>query len=118
MRRLKKIIAQRLSVGSHIEAPLSHPGMKAAVSMISACAAGRSCSAAILYVFAVVWITASIATLWWLRTVFARYETTHALPIEYGAVNRVGKGRFFLTSLSRGSCDLSSLQLSTQSFHS
>ena len=27
---LKKIIAQRLRVGSHIEAPLSHPGFKSA----------------------------------------------------------------------------------------
>lgn len=34
-----------------------------------------------------VWIMASLATLWWLRVVFRRYETTQALPIEYGTVN-------------------------------
>ena len=38
------------------------------------------------YLSLVVWVAASVATLWWLNAVFSRYETTLALPIEYGTV--------------------------------
>merc|ERR1712079_663358 len=34
----------------------------------------------------VMWAVSSLATLWWLQTVFRRYDVTQALPIEYGAV--------------------------------
>ena len=39
--------------------------------------------------FTAVWVLASVATVWWLRVVFARYETTHALPVEYGTVSTI-----------------------------
>ncbi|GAB5366495.1 hypothetical protein AAMO2058_001148300 [Amorphochlora amoebiformis] len=66
-----------------------HLTMKASLSMYVNC--GREgqggCNHWVIYVTTIVWITASLATLWWLKTVFQRYQTTLALPIEYGMVN-------------------------------
>ena len=64
--------------------------MKASVNMIDSCGDAKECGHPIFFVFIAVWVITSVATLWWLRRVFARYETTQALPVEYGAVNAVG----------------------------
>ena len=58
--------------------------MRAATSMFSEC--GISCNHWVFYVSIAVWIASGLATLVWLNVVFRRYETTQALPIEYGAV--------------------------------
>jgi len=68
---------------------IAHLTMKATLSMLDTCGGEAQCDLFIIYVFMVVWVVASIATLWWLRRVFARYESTRALPVEYGAVNIV-----------------------------
>jgi len=60
--------------------------MKATISMLANCE-GDDCSMWIVWVAALFWIVTSFATLWWLKTVFGRYEVTKALPVEYGAVN-------------------------------
>jgi len=60
--------------------------MKATISMLANCE-GDECSMWIVWVSGFFWIVTSLATLWWLKTVFGRYEVTKALPIEYGAVN-------------------------------
>ena len=36
-----------------------------------------------------VWLVSGLATLFWLRVVYVRYETTLALPIEYGTFTAV-----------------------------
>jgi len=56
-----------------------------AMSMFAEC--GFECGqSAILVVAAIVWFVSGLATLLWLNVVFRRFETTQALPIEYGAV--------------------------------
>jgi len=74
-----------LSLG--LDEGICHLTMKSAISMIANCSDPDQCGYAIMYGFTIVWVVASLATVWWLRVVFARYETTHALPIEYGTVN-------------------------------
>jgi len=68
---------------------ICHLTMKACVSMLDTCGKAGECGRPTMWVFMLVWIGASVATLWWLRRVFTRYETTRALPVEYGAVNAV-----------------------------
>ncbi len=68
-----------------LDEAVCHLTMKAVVSMLANC--NGDCNHWLIYVFGVVWISASIATLWWLKKVFGRYQTTLALPIEYGTVN-------------------------------
>lgn len=72
-----------------VDEGIAHLTMKASLSMLDNCSAEGQCRMPILYVYIVVWIIASIATLWWLRRVFTRYESTSALPVEYGSVNAV-----------------------------
>jgi len=64
---------------------IAHLTMKGTMAMMSAC--GGICSHWVFFVFLSLWIAASVATAWWLKVVFARYETTLALPVEYGMVN-------------------------------
>jgi hypothetical protein len=117
---------------------ICHLTMKACVSMLDTCGKAGECGRPTMWVFMVVWVGGSVATLWWLRRVFTRfvtyntwkraedapltlshsflsyvfvswnpppplslkplllalslkcrYETTRALPVEYGAVNAV-----------------------------
>ena len=64
--------------------------LKAGISMMNRCAQGEgSCTHPLLYIALVVIVLSALATVWWLRVVFKRYETTLALPIEYGTVNVV-----------------------------
>ena len=47
-----------------------------------------SCDNAVVYVTVIAWVIAAhVSSLWWMPIVFRRFETTVALPIEYGAVN-------------------------------
>lgn len=47
-----------------------------------------SCGHPMIWVTMALWVLSAFAsTFWWMRKVFARYETTIALPIEYGALN-------------------------------
>jgi len=53
---------------------------------LSTCGDYNECGAAVLWGMIMIWLVSSLATLWWLQTVFRRYDVTQALPIEYGAV--------------------------------
>ena len=66
---------------------VAHLTMKASVAMLDSCGAVGECDSPTMAAFVACWAGASVATVWWLRTVFTRYETTRALPVEYGAVN-------------------------------
>lgn len=70
--------------------------LKAAISMLSNCD-GDECSMWPIFVCWSVWVVASLATTVYMRIVFQRYETTKALPVEYGTVNvlNVASGLFF-----------------------
>jgi len=47
-----------------------------------------SCGHPMIWIAVVLWVLSAFAsTFWWMRKVFARYEVTVALPIEYGALN-------------------------------
>mmetsp|Transcript_39485 Transcript_39485/g.66189 ORF Transcript_39485/g.66189 Transcript_39485/m.66189 type:complete len:418 (-) Transcript_39485:50-1303(-) len=60
--------------------------MKASLTMLANCT-GNECNSWIVYIACIIWISSSLATVWWLKNVFGRYQTTKALPIEYGALN-------------------------------
>jgi len=65
---------------------IGHLAMKAFMALFSTCGDKDECGAAILWGMVTIWLVSSLATLWWLQTVFRRYDVTQALPIEYGAV--------------------------------
>lgn len=66
---------------------ICHLAMKAGTAMIATCGDSDSCGSPTVIIMCTIWIVTALATVWWLRVVFARYETTIALPIEYGTVN-------------------------------
>lgn len=69
---------------------IAHLAMKGSMSMLASCGASDvDCAHPSLYIFVAFWIVCSCATAWWLKVVFERYETTSALPVEYGMVNVV-----------------------------
>jgi len=68
---------------------VAHLSMKAFMALFSQCGNTDTCGEAIIWLMVLLWLLTSLATLWWMRTVFKRYETTKALPIEYGAVMAV-----------------------------
>jgi NADH:ubiquinone oxidoreductase subunit 6 (subunit J) len=51
---------------------ICHLTMKASVSMIDTCGGVNECGRPTMWVFMVVWVIGSVATLWWLRRVFTR----------------------------------------------
>jgi len=62
--------------------------IKAWSGILATCPKDGGCHAWILFVAIGVWVLSAFASaLWWYRKVLARYETTVALPIEYGALN-------------------------------
>jgi len=65
---------------------IGHLAMKAFMALLSTCGDTDDCGAWILWLMIGLWLVSSLATLWWLQTVFRRYDVTQALPIEYGAV--------------------------------
>jgi len=65
---------------------IGHLAMKAFMALLSTCGDKNECGEAILWGMIMLWLVSSLATLWWLQTVFRRYDVTRALPIEYGAV--------------------------------
>ena len=57
-----------------------------------------SCTHPVLYVSIGAWVLFAFASsFWYMRKVFRRYETTVALPVEYGTLNiaNVGTGLLF-----------------------
>ena len=70
---------------------VSHLTMKAVITMFQNCFAdgfpGYCARSGVLWLFAVLFVTVSLSTVMWLKIVFTRYETTTALPVEYGTVN-------------------------------
>jgi len=68
---------------------VAHLSMKAFMALIWQCGKTGTCGEPIIYIMFGLWSVTSLATLWWMRTVFKRYEITKALPIEYGAVMAV-----------------------------
>merc|ERR1719285_497067 len=69
-----------------IDEGIGHLAMKAFMALLSTCGDNGECGSAILWGMVSLWLVTSLGTLWWLRTVFRRYDVTQALPIEYGAV--------------------------------
>ena len=63
---------------------VAHLLLRAQNAMLASCSVG-GCGHWVLPVVIAGWAVSSIATVWWLRVVFRRYETTVALPVEYGA---------------------------------
>jgi len=61
---------------------IGHLAMKSFTALL----AGGEFDQGITWGMIVMWAVSSLATLWWLQTVFRRYDVTQALPIEYGAV--------------------------------
>lgn len=70
--RLNAVMAVVYPASLGLDEAIAHLTMKAAVPMVGGCFRGASCAAAVVWVFAAAWVAASLATLWWLRTVFAR----------------------------------------------
>eukprot|EP00812_Abedinium_dasypus_P013486 NODE_698_length_1401_cov_248.054978.p1 GENE.NODE_698_length_1401_cov_248.054978~~NODE_698_length_1401_cov_248.054978.p1 ORF type:complete len:427 (+),score=109.13 NODE_698_length_1401_cov_248.054978:83-1282(+) len=66
---------------------ICHLTMKLTISMLAHCSEEDACLNAVVLFSTILWASASVATLWWMRTVFQRYEITQALPVEYGSVN-------------------------------
>jgi len=69
-----------------IDEGIGHLAMKAFMALLSTCGDSGECGSAILWGMVMLWLVTSLGTLWWLRTVFRRYDVTQALPIEYGGV--------------------------------
>jgi len=69
-----------------IDEGIGHLAMKSFMAVMSTCGNSNGCSTEIFWGMVFLWLGSSLATLWWLRTVFRRYDVTQALPIEYGAV--------------------------------
>lgn len=69
-----------------IDEGIGHLAMKGFMALLSTCGDNGECGSAILWGMVTLWLVTSLATLWWLRTVFRRYDVTQALPIEYGGV--------------------------------
>ena len=69
---------------------ISHLTLKAFMSMNKECFElgwPKQCYGSfVVWLFTVLFIGASLSTVIWLKIVFTRYETTTALPIEYGTV--------------------------------
>ena len=62
--------------------------IKAWTGVLAKCPEDDTCGAWVLWVSVCAWVLSAFASaLWWYRKVLARYETTVALPIEYGALN-------------------------------
>merc|ERR1711963_288540 len=62
-------------------------GLLAMKGVVAVLAAGSWWASGVFWFMLATWLTCALGTLWWLRVGFARYETTKALPIEYGTVN-------------------------------
>jgi len=65
---------------------IGHLAMKCFMALLATCGDNGECGSGILWGMIFMWLVSSLGTLWWLRTVFRRYDVTQALPIEYGAV--------------------------------
>lgn len=65
---------------------IGHLAMKSFMALLTTCGDSDECGAPILWGMIMIWLASSLGTLWWLQTVFRRYDVTQALPIEYGAV--------------------------------
>lgn len=88
-RWLDRVMSLVYPVSLGIDEGIAHLTMKASVGMIDTCSDAGECRHPIMFVFIAIWVIASLATLWWLRRVFSRYETTEALPVEYGTVSAI-----------------------------
>ena len=91
-----------------IDEGLAILSMRAATSMFTHCNTDgggvSACNHWAFYTSASLWAIAGLATLPWLHVVYARHETTLALPIEYGAVQvreQVGFERMGLVACGR-----------------
>ncbi|CAE8731968.1 unnamed protein product [Polarella glacialis] len=67
-----------------LDEAICHTAMKASLAML---ASGDDINHWIFYTSVSLWVISAFATVWWMKVVFARYETTTALPVEYGLVN-------------------------------
>jgi multidrug transporter EmrE-like cation transporter len=65
---------------------IGHLSLKALMVLVENCFTGGDCGSTILWAMFAIWAITSLATLWWLRAVYRRYDVTLALPIEYGTV--------------------------------
>jgi len=67
-----------------LDEAVTHLCMKAAVAMLSS---GESCVRPVALLIICIWIATSLATVVYMKVVFERFETTLALPVEYGTVS-------------------------------
>ncbi|KAL1511345.1 hypothetical protein AB1Y20_006148 [Prymnesium parvum] len=68
-----------------LDEAIVHVCLRAGNAMSTTCDRG-GCQHWIYPVVLATWLFTAVATLGWLRVVFRRYETTVALPVEYGAI--------------------------------
>jgi len=83
-RRLDQLMSVVYPGSLGLDEGIAHLTMKGTLAMLSDCGL---CNHWAFYLFLALWISASVATAGWLKVVFARFETTSALPVEYGMVN-------------------------------
>jgi len=85
-RWLEKVMGIIYPLSLGMDEGIGHLAMKSFMALLATCGDNGECGSAILWGMIMGWLVSSLATLWWLRTVFKRYHVTQALPIEYGGV--------------------------------
>ena len=82
---LEKLMALVYPGSLGLDEAIVHVCLRAGNAMSTTCSRG-GCDHWIYPWTLGMWLCTAMATLWWLRVVFKRYETTVALPVEYGAM--------------------------------
>ena len=82
-RWLERVMAFVYPASMGIDEGIAHMWLRADTSMMTQCDKGGCENSMFVTALAIRW-SASVATSFWLIVVFRRYETTVALPIEYG----------------------------------
>ena len=81
---LEKLMALVYPGSLGLDEAIVHVCLRAGNAMSTTCDRG-GCDSWIYFAVLGLWAFTAFATVWWLRLVFKRYETTVALPVEYGA---------------------------------
>ena len=87
-RWLERVMAFVYPASMGLDEGIAHLWLRADTSMLTQCDVGGCANGTFAAALGIRW-TASVATSFWLIVVFRRYETTVALPIEYGTVTAI-----------------------------
>jgi len=87
-RWLERVMAFVYPASMGLDEGIAHLWLRADTSMLTQCNLGGCANSTFATAIAVRW-SASVATTFWLIVVFRRYETTVALPIEYGTCTAI-----------------------------